>query len=77
MFLREFQSDPTPRLVRIFFDTATFSDITMDKRAKFVDKLAAVGGTIGLFTGFSIISGIEIIYFVLKFIGGTTFQSVH
>ena len=28
--------------------------------------LSAIGGTIGLLTGFSIISGIEILYFAVK-----------
>ena len=28
--------------------------------------LSAIGGTMGLLTGFSIISGVEIIYFALK-----------
>ena len=31
-----------------------------------MDKLSAIGGTMGLLTGFSIISGVEIIYFVFK-----------
>ena len=31
-----------------------------------VDKLSAVGGTMGLLTGFSIISAVEIIYFAAK-----------
>ena len=29
--------------------------------------LGLVGGTMGLLTGFSILSGVEIIYYVLKF----------
>ena len=60
------------RFVRIYFDTPTFDRITKDKSAKFVDMLSAIGGTMGLLTGFSIISGVEIIYFtgqiVLKMI---------
>ena len=56
------------RFVRIFFDTPTFDRITKDRAAKFVDMLSAVGGTMGLLTGFSIISGVEIIYFAGKFI---------
>ena len=54
------------RFVRIYFDTPTFDKITMDKSAKFVDMLSAIGGTMGLLTGFSIISGVEIIYFATK-----------
>ena len=40
--------------------------ITKDKAAKFVDQLSAIGGTMGLLTGFSIISGVEIAYFAVK-----------
>ena len=54
--------------MRIYFDTPTFDRITMEKAAKFVDMLSAIGGTMGLLTGFSIISGVEIIYFVGKII---------
>ena len=37
-----------------------------DRAAKFVDQLSAIGGTMGLLTGFSLISGVEIIYFMAK-----------
>ena len=56
------------RFVRIYFDTPTFDRITKDRAAKFVDMLSAIGGTMGLLTGFSIISAIEIIYFSVKII---------
>ena len=39
-----------------------------DRAAKFVDQLSAIGGTMGLLTGFSLISGIEIIYFMVKIV---------
>ena len=45
-----------------------FDRITKDRAAKFVDQLSAIGGTMGLLTGFSIISGVEIIYFAFKII---------
>ena len=54
------------RLVRIYFDTPTFDIITKDRAAKFVDMLSAIGGTMGLLTGFSIISAAEILYFAAK-----------
>ena len=54
------------KYVRIYFDTTTFDKITKDRAAKFVDKLSAIGGSMGLLTGFSIISGVEIVYFVVK-----------
>ena len=54
--------------MRIFFKATTFDRITKDRAAKFVDMLSAIGGTMGLLTGFSIISGVEILYFALKII---------
>ena len=54
------------RFVKIQFDTSTFDKITKDQAAKFVDQLSAIGGTMGLLTGFSIISGVEILYFAFK-----------
>ena len=54
------------RYVRIYFDASTFDLITKDRASKFVDMMAAIGGTLGLFTGFSIISAVEIVYFGLK-----------
>ena len=40
--------------------------MTQDRAAKFADQLSAVGGTMGLLTGFSIISGVELLYFAVK-----------
>ena len=54
------------RFVKIHFDTSTFDKVTKDQAAKFVDQLSAIGGTMGLLTGFSIISGVEILYFAVK-----------
>ena len=54
--------------MRIFFDTPTINKITKDRAAKFVDMLSAIGGTMGLLTGFSIISGVEIVYFATKIV---------
>ena len=45
-----------------------FEKITKDRAAKWTDILSAIGGTMGLLTGFSIISAVEIVYFVVKFI---------
>ena len=52
--------------MRIYFDTPTFVVIEKNRAAKFEDMLSAIGGTMGLLTGFSIISGVEILYFSLK-----------
>ena len=52
--------------VRIYFETQTFDRVTKDRAAKFEDMLSAIGGTMGLLTGFSVISGVEILYFAAK-----------
>ena len=52
--------------MEIRFDTATFDRVTKDQAATFVDVLRDIGGTMGLLTGFSIISGVEIAYFAVK-----------
>ena len=59
---------PESRLevVQIYFDTATFNTIVRDKKIKFEAQLSLIGGTMGLLTGFSIISGIELVCFVVK-----------
>merc|ERR1712155_97919 len=56
------------RIVRIYFDTPTFDRITQDTVAKPEDKMSSIGGTMGLLTGFSIISAVEIVYFTLKIV---------
>ena len=67
-FVKEIFAKKNLKFVRIFWDTPTFTRISRDKAAKFMDVLSAIGGTMGLLTGFSIISGIEIVYFMLKFL---------
>ena len=52
--------------MRIYFDTPIFDRVTKDRAAKFVDMLSAIGGTMGLLTGFSIISAVEILYFLFR-----------
>ena len=53
--------------MRIYFDTPTFDRITKDSRMKLSDMVGTVGGTMGLLTGFSIISAeVEILYFAAK-----------
>ena len=54
------------KYVKIKFNAPVFDKVTKDRAAKFVDQLSAIGGTMGLLTGFSIISGVEILYFAIK-----------
>ena len=52
--------------MEIYFDTATFDDIERDKKIKTEAQLSLIGGTMGLLTGFSIISGVEIVFFLIR-----------
>ena len=67
-FILDYEWQNTLRYVRINFDTPTFDRIEKDRAAKFTDMLSAIGGTMGLLTGFSIISGVEILYFATKIV---------
>ena len=54
--------------VQIYFSTATYDEIGNDASVTFEDMISAIGGTMGLFAGFSILSAVEILYFILKFL---------
>ena len=66
------------QLVHIFFDSTTFDRVERDCSVSilifFFPHLMTmvahglIGGTVGLFTGFSMLSGIEMIYFAVKFL---------
>ena len=58
--------DNTLKLVQIFFDTATYDEIEKDVKVTLEAQLGLIGGTMGLLTGFSILSGVEIVYFGIK-----------
>ena len=66
MISGEEAQESTLDIVQIFFDTATFDDIERDKKINTEAQLGVIGGTMGLLTGFSIISGIEIIFFMFR-----------
>ena len=70
VILIEFKRNTKIHWVKIHFGTPTFDRITKDEKASNAAKLSAVGGAMGLLTGFSIISGVEIFYFLAKLIGG-------
>ena len=55
-------------MVQIYFDTATYDVIERDVRMTVTGQIGLIGGTMGLLTGFSILSGIDIIYFAAKLI---------
>ena len=51
---------------QIYLDSSTYDEIERDVKNSFEDQLGVLGGTMGLFTGFSILSGVEIIFFLVK-----------
>ena len=53
-------------IVEIFFKSPILDMVTRDVRTSLVDKISMIGGMLGLFTGFSVISGIEIMYFIIR-----------
>ena len=53
---------------RVWLSLFSLQEVTQDRAAKFVDQMSAIGGTMGLLTGFSIISGVEILYFMGKIV---------
>ena len=55
-------------MIQIYFNTATYDQIEQDVKVTLEAEIGLIGGTMGLLTGFSILSGVEIIYYVLKFI---------
>ena len=55
------------KLVQIFFNTPTYDKVVKDVKVTLEAQLGLIGGTMGLFTGFSILSGMEILYYVIMF----------
>ena len=72
------------QLVQIYFDTASydqahdflaleekiifFLQILRDKKLKFEAQLSLIGGIMGLLTGFSVISAVEILFFLVNLV---------
>ena len=64
--ISDYEMEMKLRFVRIYFDATSFDKVVQDRADKPIDILSAIGGTMGLLTGFSIISGVEIVYFLFK-----------
>ena len=63
--------------MKLYFSTSIYDKIKKDERANFETKLSVIGGTVSLFNGFSIVSGIEIIYYACKIIIGSRYWKKH
>ena len=53
--------------IEIYFDTSTYDKVEQDKKMTLEAQLGLIGGTMGLLTGFSILSGVEILYYAIRF----------
>ena len=58
----------TLEVVEIYFGAATYDEIEKDVKVTLEAALGLIGGTMGLLTGFSILSSVEIIYYAIKFL---------
>ena len=52
--------------VRIYFDTSIFDDVTYDVKATLSEKISEIGGVLGLYNGFSVITLVEFLYFLVQ-----------
>ena len=54
-------------MMETFLEISTHCSIGNDSKVTMEAQLGLIGGTMGLLTGFSILSGVEIIYYLLRF----------
>ena len=54
-------------MVQIYFNTPTYDKVVKDVKVTLEAQLGLIGGTMGLLTGFSILSGVEIVYYFIMF----------
>ena len=54
-------------IMNFFFDTPIITEITLELRTSIFDMISAIGGTLGLFTGISVITLVEVAYWSGKF----------
>ena len=57
------------QVVLVGIGSATYDQIEYDLAFTLEGALGLVGGTMGLFSGFSVLSGVEIVYYLAKYIG--------
>ena len=53
-------------VVSVNLESKKYVRSIMDKKITFVGQLAALGGTLGLFTGMSILSMVEMVFWMFK-----------
>ena len=64
--LKGYEWKDSHKVIGIYIDTPAFDVVTKDVSVTWSDILSGVGGAFGLFTGFSIISGVEILFYLVN-----------
>ncbi len=54
-------------VLNFYFDTPIITQIQLELRTSIFDMISAIGGSLGLFTGVSIITFVEIAYWISRF----------
>ena len=67
MFTLASSNEADMYFIEIFFDISTYDKVEQDKKMTLEAQLGLIGGTMGLLTGFSIFSLVEIVYFAIRF----------
>ena len=61
--------------LNLFFDTHIITQVTLNVKHTFFDKISSIGGTLGLFCGVSMISILELLYYLLLFLKRMTWRT--
>ena len=77
IYLLDFKNERKLRYVNIYFSSPTYEKIKKDERANFETKLSAIGGTMGLCAGFSILSAVEIFIFIVESTLGKIWRNIY
>ena len=54
-------------ILNFYYDTPIITGITLELRTSTFDMISAIGGTLGLFTGISVITLVEVFYWSICF----------
>ena len=68
-------------IVQVQMESQTFVKLRQSLRVNIGDKFGSIGGTLGLFCGFSTLAGFEVIHWIVKafftILYGTIFRRSH
>jgi hypothetical protein len=53
---------------QLFFDTPNTNEMKREMRVTIMDQIATIGGALGLFTGTSHITMVEVVYWMARFV---------